>query len=195
MDKFRYAATVVLVCMVPALFLYWPLIHGFIGFWRRLGPRRTLVIVWTGMALVACGIFQFRDHLIVGDFGTSWPLFIVGCVCLGVAGRVRALLHRQITNRLLLGVPELEPDGGGQALVREGLYARVRHPRYLQMILALLGWALIANHLAAYAVWLLWIVAVCIIVPLEDRELRARFGADYEHYMREVPRFIPKRRR
>jgi protein-S-isoprenylcysteine O-methyltransferase Ste14 len=181
--------------MVPALFLYWSLIHGFIRFWRRLGPRRTLVIVWTGMALVACVIFQLRGRLVTGDFGTNWPLVAAGFVCLGVAGRVRMLLHRQITTHFLLGVPELEPDGRGQALVREGLYAHVRHPRYLQMILALLGWSLIANYLTAYVAWLLWIVAVCLIVPLEERELRGRFGADYEQYIREVPRFIPRRKR
>ncbi len=194
MDQFRYALAVVLVCMVPALLLYWSLIHGFIRFWRKLGPRRTLMIVWIGMALVACGIFQFRGHLIACDFGTSWPLVAAGFVCLVVAGRVRMLLRRQITNRFLLGIPELEPDGSGQALVREGLYARVRHPRYLQMILALLGWSLIANYLAAYLAWLLWIVAVNIIVRLEERELRGRFGADYEQYIREVPRFIPRRK-
>lgn len=193
MDQFRYAMAVVLVCMVPALLLYWSLIHGFIHFWRKIGARRTLMTVWAGMGLAACGIFQMRGHLVAGDFGSSWPLVATGCACLCVAGRVRILLHRQITNRFLLGVPEIEPGGHAQPLVREGLHARVRHPRYLQMILALLGWSLIANYLAAYVAWLLWIVAVCLIVPLEERELRARFGADYERYTREVPRFIPRR--
>jgi protein-S-isoprenylcysteine O-methyltransferase Ste14 len=30
-------------------------------------------------------------------------------------------------------------------------------------------------------------------VLLEERELRDRFGAEYEEYCRRVPRYIPKR--
>ena len=32
----------------------------------------------------------------------------------------------------------------------DGLHARVRHPRYLQALLALIGWVLVAHHGLAY---------------------------------------------
>jgi len=71
------------------------------------------------------------------------------------------------------------------------LYAHVRHPRYLQLLLALLGWAMLANYLAPYVVLLLWIPAVYLIVVIEERELRQRYGEEYTQYCREVPRFLP----
>jgi protein-S-isoprenylcysteine O-methyltransferase Ste14 len=34
-----------------------------------------------------------------------------------------------------------------------------------------------------------------VLVLLEERELRDRFGAEYEEYCRQVPRWIPGRSR
>jgi protein-S-isoprenylcysteine O-methyltransferase Ste14 len=76
-------------------------------------------------------------------------------------------------------------------LATEGLYSRVRHPRYLQLLLALLGYALFANYLAAYVVTLLAFVWVRLVVPVEERELRERFGEEHTRYCERVPRFIP----
>jgi protein-S-isoprenylcysteine O-methyltransferase Ste14 len=94
-----------------------------------------------------------------------------------------------------LGLPEVAPERYLQPLVHIGLYSRVRHPRYLQFLLAQLGWAMVVNYLVIYLVWLLWLFAVYVIVVLEERELRDRLGEEYERYSREVPRFFPHIRR
>ena len=57
----------------------------------------------------------------------------------------------------------------------------------------MLGYALIANHLAPYVAVGAWVLAILAIVPLEERELTARYGSQYEDYRRRVPRFIPRR--
>ena len=59
--------------------------------------------------------------------------------------------------------------------------------------LALLGWALIANYLAPYGVVALGTVTIYGVVLLEEKELRDRFGKEYEDYCRCVPRFFPGR--
>ena len=182
------------VCTFPPLLLFWPVIHGLIGFWRRVGLGLTYLLVLAAAAPGTLGLFQARSHLLTFEFGTNCLLITAGAICLGVAGRMRVALHREITNKTLSGVPELDPTGAPQSLVRTGLYARVRHPRYVQLWLVLLGYALVANYLTFYLFWLLWLPAAYVITVFEERELRARFGRAYEEYRREVPRFLPRHR-
>jgi protein-S-isoprenylcysteine O-methyltransferase Ste14 len=126
------------------------------------------------------------------EFGTHYFLLAVGVVCLAVAGKLRAMLHRHITTKVLMGLPELDPEGHPSQLVTQGLYAKVRHPRYVQIALALLGYAVFTNYLVVYAVFLVWLPVMYVIVVLEERELCGRFGKEYEEYRRRVPRFVPR---
>ena len=93
-----------------------------------------------------------------------------------------------------MGVPELTPPGAPATLLSEGIYSRIRHPRYVQIVLGLLGHALLANYLATwiiFAVSLLWIE---LVTRVEERELRDRFGEEYRLYCEKVPRFFPRSR-
>ena len=54
------------------------------------------------------------------------------------------------------------------------------------------GSALIANYLALYLIVALWLPGIYVIVLIEEKELRDRFGAAYDDYCRRVPRFIPR---
>jgi protein-S-isoprenylcysteine O-methyltransferase Ste14 len=192
MDALRYALALALLCTVPPMLFYWPVIHPFIRFWRRLGPALTYLVILGAAAVVGVELFRLRASLLAVEFGTNWPLVAAGVLCFASAARLRVLLHRTITNKLLSGLPELEPERHPQRLVRTGLYARVRHPRYLQFTLALFGYALFANYLAGYVIWLIWLPAMYAVALLEERELRERFGEDYENYSLEVPRFLPR---
>lgn len=191
MNEFRHYVALIFTIVLPPMFLMWVLIHPFIGFWRKIGARRAYLIV-TGVTWSAAGgLFLLRRTLLAVDFGTNWPLLALGAVCLAVAVRLRVSLHRHFSNQQLLGFPELAPDRYPQRLVTEGLHARVRHPRYLQALLVMAGFALIANHLCLYLALLLWLPGVWLIVILEEKELRDRFGPAYEEYSRRVPRLIP----
>lgn len=195
MNAFRHYVALIFTIMLPPMILMWVLIHPFIGFWRKVGARWTWVIVtgvvWSGVG----GLFLLRRTLLAVDFGTNWPLPALGAVSLTVAVRLRLSLHRHFSNQQLLGFPELAPDRYPQRLVTEGLHARVRHPRYLQFLLVTAGFALIANHLCLYLAFLLWLPGLWLIVILEEKELRDRFGPAYEEYSRRVPRFFPRWRR
>jgi protein-S-isoprenylcysteine O-methyltransferase Ste14 len=92
----------------------------------------------------------------------------------------------------ILGLPELAPDKCPQQLITTGIYATIRHPRYVQIYLGFLGSALIANYLALYLIVALWLPGIYVIVLLEEKELRDRFDAAYDDYCRRVPRFIPR---
>lgn len=123
-----------------------------------------------------------------------YPLLLVGIGCLAItAGLGQSLYNAHMTPRVLVGL-ELAPEHYPQGLITTGPYARLRHPRYVQVALALLGYALIANYLAAYLVFAAWLVVMYPLVLLEERELCQRFGEAYDAYCRQVPRFIPRLR-
>jgi protein-S-isoprenylcysteine O-methyltransferase Ste14 len=191
MDTIRYFLALILVVTLPPLFFYWLLLHPFIGFWRTKGIGVTFGVVLTIIGAALVGLFSIRHDLLAVDLGTSYPLIGVGVLCLILSGALRFAIQKHLTIATLLGLPEIAPDLYPRTLVTEGIYARLRHPRYVQFLLALIGYAVIANYLAAYFVVALWIPAIYIIVLLEERELRDHFGKVYEDYCRRVPRFMP----
>lgn len=80
-------------------------------------------------------------------------------------------------------------------MAREGLYARIRHPQYVAFVLVLTGfllqWPTILT-LISYPV-LVW--AYARLARREEKDCLSRFGDEYVRYMKEVPAFIPRRRR
>lgn len=78
-------------------------------------------------------------------------------------------------------------------VMRTGLYARVRHPRYTGMMAAVLGACLMVGTLLLWVTALGWGLLALLAVSIEERELHARFGTSYHDYARRVPRFLPFR--
>lgn len=191
----RYWLAVLLVVAIPTAILYWLLIHPFARFWRRFGVGRAYTAVGAILLPVMAGLFLGRGRLLAHSWGTNRLLVALGIICLVGAGWLHRWLFRDLPLRVLLGIPELSAAPGKGTLITTGIYGTVRHPRYLQMDLALLGYALIANYPAVYLLYLLWLAGIRLVVALEERELEARFGEEYRRYRERVPRFIPRRRR
>ena len=140
------------------------------------------------------GLFSLRHYLLTTDFGTNYLLVALGLMVLILAGSLRFEIQKHLGIKTLLGFPEIAPDRFPRELITEGIYARMRHPRYVQLLIALIGYALIANYLAAYLAVALWVPGIYIIALLEEKELRAHFGDIYDEYCRTVPRFLPRLR-
>ena len=77
-------------------------------------------------------------------------------------------------------------------VIRKSVFNLVRHPIYLSEMLLYLGFLMLSISLAAAAVWVVAIGFLHYISRYEERLLLARFGEDYEQYMREVPMWIPR---
>jgi protein-S-isoprenylcysteine O-methyltransferase Ste14 len=192
MDAFRHVLTLLMLMFMPGAVLFWFLVHPFIRFWRRLGLRRASAIHYTLLAAFAVGVFLLRKTLLAVDFGTNPVLIAVAVPMLAASIVLRRKISRHLRFSTLGGVPELAPDRHPQPLLTEGIYSRIRHPRYLEVLLLMASLALIANNLASYVNWIIGIPSVLVIVRLEERELRDRFGAEYEAYCARVPRFVPR---
>ena len=81
------------------------------------------------------------------------------------------------------------------AVIRKSVFGVVRHPIYLGEILLFLSLLILSLSLAAMAVWVVTIAFLNFIAKYEENLLLARFGADYEKYLREVPRWRPRLRK
>jgi protein-S-isoprenylcysteine O-methyltransferase Ste14 len=79
-----------------------------------------------------------------------------------------------------------------QSFVRSGFYRYIRHPIYAGGCLVLLGWPFVfgAPIVAIVTVAILYLAARFRIAK-EEADMLARFGEDYESYMRETDRLIP----
>ena len=195
MDLLRYAIALLLVVAIPAVLLVWLLIHPFAPFWRRLGPGVAYPAVLAPTLLLMAGIASLRSRLLATDWGLRLPLLLLGLVFLGISGWLLLLLRRKLPLRVLIGLPELSATSDRGEPITDGIYGRIRHPRYVQMTFALLGYSLIANYPACYAAFLFWCAGIYVVALLEERELAARFGASYVEYCRRVPRYVPRLRR
>lgn len=195
MNDVRYGLALLLTLALPPAYLFWLGVHPFIHFWRRVGPFRTYLCLGTLYVLAMIALFLVRAPLLGVDFGASHFCIGVGVLCLCIGMWFRIVLGRQLRPWVLLGLPELSPDEHPGALLTEGVYARIRHPRYIEGTLSVLGCALIANYLAPYVIIALSIPMFAIIIRFEERELGERFGAAYHAYCERVPRFIPRRPR
>ena len=187
----RYYTAILILFGVPVGLLMWLVIHPFHKLLRHVGLVWAYLIVAVPLTLLAGTILWFRDVLLATDYGTNYLLMALSVAPFALAVAIYLGHRKYLTLPIQVGVPELT---GGQkgVLLTEGIYGRIRHPRYVESVLWILGYALFTNYLALYLVFLLTLPVIHIIVLLEEKELKERFGRDYEEYCRRVPRYIPK---
>jgi protein-S-isoprenylcysteine O-methyltransferase Ste14 len=91
------------------------------------------------------------------------------------------------------GEGTLAPWDPTQKLVVRGPYRRVRNPMITGVGLVLLGEAAILGSPAILVEFGIFALANLTYIPLiEEPDLVARFGTEYEEYQRTVPRWIPR---
>jgi protein-S-isoprenylcysteine O-methyltransferase Ste14 len=90
-----------------------------------------------------------------------------------------------------LGTPA--PIAPTRHLVVTGLYRFVRNPMYLAVSAIILGQALVLGdwRLVVYGA-VFWIACHLFVVAYEEPTLQQAFGAEYEAFRANVPRWIPR---
>ncbi len=193
MDTARYVVAVLLMMSLPPGVFLWYFIHPFAAFWRRFGPVWTYTILSVPVVLYMVVAYVSRDLLLGVDYGTNHVAIAIAVVC-AMGGFGIAIARRKLlTAGVLTGMPELSDERYPGTLLSDGIYGRVRHPRYVEIVLLSLAYALFANYLGPYVLVLLLVPAIYLVVLIEERELRERFGDAYDEYCRQVPRFFPRR--
>jgi len=190
-----YYVALVTVVAIPPVVLSWLLVHPFAEHWRKIGPFRAYLILGSIVVIIMVAIYQSREPLLKIHFGVSAPLVILAALLLGFAIYLRVRLRQQFSIPRLLGLPEISSSKGPGELVTKGIYSQIRHPRYLEGGFIIASGALFSNYLAVYLLLGAYIPIIHLVVILEERELKSRFGVAYKQYCEEVPRFVPRLRR
>jgi protein-S-isoprenylcysteine O-methyltransferase Ste14 len=118
---------------------------------------------------------------------TLWVLGVIPFL-LGVALYLWCAWHFTFTGR---GTPA--PIDPPKHLVARGPYRVVRNPMYGGVLTAVLGEALLFQSLTLVVYAALVLLAVHLFVVFyEEPFLRQQFGASYQDYCAQVPRWIPR---
>ncbi len=109
-------------------------------------------------------------------------------VVLFVAGGVLRIWPVYVLGRRFSGLVAIQP---GHRLVTTGAYGIIRHPSYLGMLLASLGWALTFRSGVGVVLTMLLIPPLLARISAEEKLLRSQFGDEYDAYRRHTWRLIP----
>ncbi len=138
---------------------------------------------------VSIGFSDAEGHLFanllsglgIGDLGT-WVVFVM------------ALSTIIILIGLWLIFAGWQKVHKSRGLATEGIYAYVRHPQYLGIILITLALLIQWPTLITLAMWPILFLMYYRLARREERELEARFGKEYSRYKQRVPMFLPSLR-
>ena len=105
----------------------------------------------------------------------------------------KVIVSTYITFAKIFGRAKLaERAGRTEPLIISGPQKYVRSPLYLGILVMILGWAMVSNGtfvLVATLALLSWFGLV--LIPFEERELKALFEKQWEEYAEETPMLVP----
>ena len=111
----------------------------------------------------------------------------IGVVLFTVGGAVR-LWPVFVLGRRFSGLVAIQP---GHTLVTTGIYRIIRHPSYLGLMLASLGWVLAFRSGVGVVITALLLVPLVARIRAEEALLLSQFGSEYAAYRARTSRLIP----
>jgi protein-S-isoprenylcysteine O-methyltransferase Ste14 len=184
----RWVAALVLFLQLPVP-LFWFVLHPQIGYWRTR-QKTAYAVGLLGWPVVGAGLAVFRHDLFLREYPATWRM-AVGFALLVFEVGLFERARRDLGTARFIGRTEL--SGGGE-VVSQGIYGRMRNPRYVGSFLAIMGACLLAGTGRLWLVAAAWTILIRLVIGFEEREMRNRFGDAYVEYCRRVPRFFSLRR-
>jgi protein-S-isoprenylcysteine O-methyltransferase Ste14 len=117
------------------------------------------------------------------------PLTWLGGVVITAVGVAIAIWARMILNTNWSGVVALKT---GHELIRKGPYRWIRHPIYTGILLAMIGTAIVRNHVRGWIGLVIVFATFYFKARREEQFLRQEFGTGFEEHSRHTGMFLPK---
>ena len=144
-----------------------------IGFeWLLLSPWSPFYWFWETRWLV------FNMISIPNFYGINlnpiigWSIFAIG-LCIFLVAFIQFFIKRK------------------KGFVTTGLYSKVRHPQYLGIILATLGFTFTSERPMAWIAWLNLTFLYLLLANSEEKLLQKKYGEEIQTYMQQVPFILP----
>lgn len=154
---------------------------------RAMSKCRVRLILWLLLVVTSIGGGIATDLVLrTGAF----PLWLR---LLGLVGMILAHFPLKRTGKLLSRMGEAEQWGCTTQLVTTDIYRCVRHPHHVSVGIFMTCLGLLIGHCWSFlfvsiSQWA-WVFGFLLLV--EERELKEKFGAEYEAYRRKVPMLLP----
>lgn len=191
LDQARYVFALLWLVAFPIL-VFWIFLHPFVAFWRRMGMAATYAILVAGCAGLGALLYSLRGPLLAVEFGTGPVLWALTAAAYAVSIAFESRARKHLRMSTLVGVPELRGEGRAETLLTDGIYGKVRHPRYVGATFGYVASAFLANYLFLWAALPLFLLLLHTVVLLEEQELQERYGEAYRAYIARVPRYVPR---
>lgn len=152
---------------------------------HHFGDAGQAVLFILFLAVWITDAFVFKYSTLLNDYISLAVRLPLGIIVLIIAGYLAG-----VGLKIVFVEVREEPH-----VIRKNVFGIVRHPIYIAEMLLYLGMLLLNTSLAGLAVWIIAIAFLHYLCRHEERLLLARFGEEYERYMREVPMYLPGLRR
>jgi protein-S-isoprenylcysteine O-methyltransferase Ste14 len=144
---------------------------------------------------VAPGVVAGLLPYAITGWESNHPALILQILGVVLIAAGSAVLLAAFARFVLEGIGTPAPVAPTEHLVVGGLYRYVRNPQYLAVGSTILGQALLLGQPGLLAYLALFAAAVTAFVHgYEEPTLQERYGAEYDAYRRDVPRWIPRPR-
>lgn len=155
-------------------------VHGLVGRWFKglmLGVFAYVIAAAAGADPAWFRPLNWADHFV---------LKVIGMLILVIAFGIIVVAQSQMGRAWRIGVDaEAVPD-----LVTTGLFSRSRNPIFLGMRASIFGLFLVYPTGVSLTFFVLTEALIALQVRLEEAYLKGALGQAYEHYSKNVPRWI-----
>jgi len=151
-----------LIGMIAPIGVEWLLLSPWSPFYRFWETR------WLVFDMISIpNLYGINLNPIVG-----WGLFVIG-LCIFLVAAIQFFTKRK------------------EGFVTKGLYSKVRHPQYLGIILAALGFTFTSERPMAWIAWLNLTFLYLLLANSEEKVLQKKYGEEIRRYKRQVPFILP----
>ena len=153
---------------------------------REDRSNRWVLVAFAILGLLNAYLPAWADRRNIGTLDGD-TLRWIGVVLFTIGGVLRLWPVAVLGNRFS-GLVAIQP---GHHLVTTGIYATIRNPSYLGMLLNTLGWALAFRSGIGLGLTALMLAPLIARINAEERLLHDKFGAEYDAYRARTSRLIP----